>query len=64
MSSFSSRDDLIDTVLVSCHIPYWFDGGSGGSCTLRHGLAGDKARELQLRDGWLPRHYGIPLAQG
>lgn len=29
VSSFSSRDDLIDTVLVSCHIPYWFDGGCG-----------------------------------
>ncbi|KAG2496663.1 hypothetical protein HYH03_005483 [Edaphochlamys debaryana] len=26
VSSFSSRDDLIDTVLTSCHIPYWFDG--------------------------------------
>ncbi|PNH12778.1 Patatin-like phospholipase domain-containing protein 3 [Tetrabaena socialis] len=26
ISSFRSRRDLIDTLLVSCHIPYWFDG--------------------------------------
>ncbi|GLC46328.1 hypothetical protein PLESTB_000999500 [Pleodorina starrii] len=26
VSSFSSREDLINTLLVSSHIPYWFDG--------------------------------------
>ncbi len=38
MSSFRSRDDVIETMLVSSHIPYWFDGeayqpgaGGGGS---------------------------------
>ncbi|GIL84316.1 hypothetical protein Vretifemale_13016 [Volvox reticuliferus] len=26
VSSFTSRQDVIDTLLVSSHIPYWFDG--------------------------------------
>lgn len=39
MSQFSSKRDLIDALLTSCHIPLYFDGTL--TCTFRGGVAMD-----------------------
>jgi len=28
VSDFTSRDDVIEALLTSCHVPFWFDGGN------------------------------------